>query len=88
MRAAVHEQRIARYVARVFRRQEQRHAADILLGLRFRLSADDGSVLKEGPRELRDPGLALDAAAYRDDPLRYEKALIDGWLEREFKALR
>ena len=58
------------------------------VGLRFRLSAADGSVLKEGARELRDPGRALDAAAYRDDPLRYEKALIDGWLEREFKALR
>jgi len=55
------------------------------IDLTFRLTAADGSLLKEGERKLREPVFALTGSAYRDDPLRYEKALLDTWLERELK---
>lgn len=56
------------------------------IDLNFRLAADDGKVVKEGARELRDPAFLLGANRYADDPLRYEKALIDRWLEQELKG--
>jgi hypothetical protein len=39
--------------------------------------------VKEGSYQLRDPAFLMTAALYSDDPLRYEKALIDNWLEPE-----
>jgi hypothetical protein len=57
------------------------------IDLRFRLAAADGSLLKEGECKLRDPAFMATALLYfRDDPLRYEKALLDDWLERELSA--
>ena len=53
------------------------------IDLTFRLAADDGKVIKEGARGLRDPAFLAGANGYPDDPLRYEKALIDRWLEQE-----
>ena len=53
------------------------------IDLSFRLAADDGKVIKEGARELRDPAFLAGASRYPDDPLRYEKALVDRWLEQE-----
>jgi Protein of unknown function (DUF3016) len=56
------------------------------IDLSFRLAAGDGKVVKEGERLLRDPAFLVSANRYPDDPLRYEKALIDRWLEQELKA--
>ena len=56
------------------------------IDLNFRLAADDGKVIKEGRRTLVDPAFMLGANRYPDDPLRYEKALIDRWLEQELKG--
>jgi DUF3016 family protein len=53
------------------------------IDLHFRLTGADGSVVKEGERKLRDLAFLMTTVLYRDDPLRYEKALIDDWLERE-----
>jgi len=47
------------------------------------LVVDDGKVIREGARKLRDPAFLAGANRYPDDPLRYEKALIDRWLEQE-----
>jgi hypothetical protein len=55
------------------------------IDLSFQLMDADGSVLKEGKRSLRDLAFQVSGATYRDDPLRYEKALIDGWTERELQ---
>lgn len=41
---------------------------------------------REGERKLREIRFTGSVAAYRDDPLRYEKALLDAWVEREFGA--
>lgn len=55
------------------------------IDLRFRLASADGSVLKEGERRLRNLAFGVSGAMYRDDPLRYEKALLEDWLERELR---
>jgi len=53
------------------------------IDLTFRLASDDGKLIKEGARELRDPAFLAGANRYPADPLRYEKALLDRWLEQE-----
>jgi hypothetical protein len=58
------------------------------IDLDFQLMNGDGSVLKEGKRSLRDLAFQVSGATYRDDPLRYEKALIDRWTERELQPVR
>jgi hypothetical protein len=55
------------------------------IDLSFRLTASDGSLVKQGERRLRDPFMS-GGVVYRGDPLRYEKALLDDWLERELPA--
>ena len=56
------------------------------IDLSFRLAAGDGKVIKEGARELRDPAFLASANRYPGDPLRYEKTLLDHWLEQELKG--
>ena len=56
------------------------------IDLAFRLASGDGKVVKEGARELRDPAFLAGANLYPGDPLRYEKALVDRWLEQELKG--
>ena len=53
------------------------------IDLTFRLAGSDGKLIREGDRKLRDPAFLLGANAYPDDPLRYEKRLIDRWLDEE-----
>ncbi len=55
------------------------------IDLDFRLLAADGSVVKEGKRNLRDPGfLSSPSLGFANDYLRYEKAMLDEWMLREF----
>jgi hypothetical protein len=54
------------------------------IDLGFALTRADGTVLREGRRELRGTGYPLDPRVDPSDPLRYEKALLDDWLAREF----
>ena len=55
--------------------------------LAFRWTDEQGKVVREGERDLtnldyqRDPRAALSR-----DSLRYERALLDEWLERELRA--
>jgi hypothetical protein len=57
------------------------------IDLRFRLTRADGSVVKEGERTLRDPGF-MTGTSYPNDNFRYEKALLDDWMDREFAPAR
>lgn len=52
------------------------------IDLRFRLEDATGEIVAAGERRLRDPFL-LAARHGASDPLRYEKALLEDWLERE-----
>lgn len=52
--------------------------------LRFRLTAADGKIVKEGERKLRDNAFLMGVGRYANDSLRYEKTLLDGWLDDDF----
>ena len=56
--------------------------------LDFRLLRADGTVEREGHRELRDTQFLARTGPGRADLLRFEKALLDRWLEREFATPR
>lgn len=50
--------------------------------LNFTLYGADGKVLREGSRKLRDPAFLLGSMGADQDPLRYEKSLINRWLRQ------
>jgi Protein of unknown function (DUF3016) len=50
----------------------------------FRLGIADGGMSEEGAVSLSGLPVAA-AAAYGEDPLRYERALLDAWLERKLR---
>ncbi|OOG37526.1 DUF3016 domain-containing protein [Rhodanobacter sp. C05] len=52
------------------------------IDLDFTLYGADGKVLREGSRKLRDPAFLNHNMASDQDPLRYEKSLIDLWLRK------
>ena len=54
------------------------------IDLRYTLTTADGKLVRSGEATLRDPAFLSRAAANRDDPLRYEKRMLDDWLRREF----
>jgi hypothetical protein len=59
------------------------------INLTFRLTDAEGRVVKEGKRELRDLAFLMKITmAFRDDPLRHEKALLDDWLSHELPRVR
>lgn len=54
--------------------------------LHFRLSNAEGKVWKEGTRSLSDPAFLDRPLPAPDDPLRYEKRLIEEWLAQEIEV--
>ncbi|QEI07751.1 DUF3016 domain-containing protein [Pigmentiphaga aceris] len=54
--------------------------------LSFTLLSADGTILRAGQTRLRDTTFMMRMNHYSDDPLRYEKALIDDWVSRAFPA--
>lgn len=48
----------------------------------------DGAVLDQGTRSLRDLGFLSSSPRSTDDPLRFEKRMIDDWVRREFGPRR
>ncbi len=57
------------------------------LALEFQWIGADGKVIRRGERVLTNLDFQRDPrAALSNDPLRYEKALIDAWLEREISV--
>lgn len=59
------------------------------IALRFELADAQGTVLGTGERSLHDSAfMSRGRGGYINDPLRYEKALLDDWIEREFGAAR
>lgn len=58
------------------------------INLRFELTDDTGAIIQAGERRLRDSAFLTSTRYYRSDPLRYEKALLDDWLERALPQRR
>jgi hypothetical protein len=56
------------------------------MDLHYKVLAADGSILREGDSKLRDLGyLQRTVNVFATDPLRYDKRLLDDWLNREFR---
>lgn len=59
------------------------------IDLHFKLIASDGATIREGDAKLRDGAYLQRAVIYdSNDPLRFDKRLIDDWLKREFGPKR
>jgi hypothetical protein len=58
------------------------------IDLDFRLMRADGSVEREGRRELRNAGFMWSTSPVNRDQLAFEKELLDDWLKRELDAKR
>lgn len=60
------------------------------ISLQFRRLGEDGSVLAEGSRDIRDSGYLMGspAAGVGSSHLYYEKRMIDGWLRDELRPDR
>jgi hypothetical protein len=57
------------------------------IDLDFKLVGADGTVRAQGSRKLSDMSYLTGSTRVGDqDPLRYEKQLLDDWLRKEFKA--
>jgi len=54
------------------------------MDLEFKLTDASGAVIKEGKRQLRDLAFMSNISIDRNDGLRFDKALLDDWLRREF----
>jgi len=55
------------------------------IALTFKRVAADGTTLAEGERKLTDPAFLMNSstAGLASDPFRFEKSLIERWLQRE-----
>lgn len=53
------------------------------MDLEFKLTGADGTVIKEGKRQLRDLAFMSKLSINRSDMLRFEKALLDDWLKSD-----
>jgi hypothetical protein len=56
------------------------------IDVHYKLLASDGSTLREGDKKLRDGAYLQRAVNDSTDPLRYDKRLLDDWLNRELRA--
>jgi hypothetical protein len=54
--------------------------------LQFRILGADGAELRAGARRLRDSNYLTHAAPVTADQLRYEKALLLDWLQKELRG--
>ena len=53
------------------------------MDLEFKLTGPDGAVLKEGKRQLRNLAFMSTLSINQNDALRFDKALLDDWLQSE-----
>jgi hypothetical protein len=58
------------------------------IDLDFKLVRADGSVEREGHRQLRDAGFMWSTSPVTREQLAFEKALLDAWLQKEFPSAR
>ena len=56
------------------------------IDVEFKLTGADGTVIKEGKKQLRDLAFMMKLSINRDDAHRFEKELLNDWLRSEFKA--
>lgn len=54
--------------------------------LEFERVAPDGHIIAQGERKLVDAAYLQGVSALNSDPLRYEKVMLDRWVQRELRA--
>ena len=54
------------------------------IDLHYTLTTGDGTLVRKGEDSLRDAAFLSRATMNREDPLRFEKRMLDDWLRREF----
>jgi len=54
------------------------------IDLNFTLLSADGTILRAGQTRLHDASFMMRMNRYSDDPLRYEKSMVDDWVSRAF----
>ncbi len=54
------------------------------IDLNFTLLSADGTILRTGQTRLHDASFMMRMNRYSDDPLRYEKSMVDDWVSRAF----
>lgn len=55
----------------------------------YKVTDASGAVVKSGEKKLLDMGFQMRiTSGFRDDPLRYEKAMLDDWLAQELPAAK
>lgn len=55
------------------------------IDLSFRVTDQSGAVIKEGERQLRDLSFLMNLRLNSQDPLRYEKTLLDDWMRKDVR---
>jgi hypothetical protein len=55
------------------------------IDLHYKLFAADGSLIRENSSQLRDLSYLQHTVPFQNDPLRYDKRLIEDWLRKEFR---
>jgi hypothetical protein len=59
------------------------------INLSFRLVDAEGNIIKQGQRELKDLAFQMRiTSAFQDDPLRYEKSLLDDWMREDLPRVK
>jgi hypothetical protein len=57
------------------------------MSLSFQITDADGNVIKEGARRLTDLNFMNNLGLIgRNQPLYYDKALLDDWVQKELKS--
>jgi Protein of unknown function (DUF3016) len=54
------------------------------MDLHYKLVAADGSTIREGDSKLRDMAYLQHSVPFENDPLRFDKRMLDDWLTKEF----
>lgn len=58
------------------------------MDLSYKVTDASGKVVKEGKRQLRDLSFMMNLSLRRDDPIRYEKDLLDRWMRDDLKPAK
>ena len=58
------------------------------IDLQFRVKDASGNVIREGERKLRDLSFMMNLRLNNNDPLRYEKTLIDDWMRKDVRPTK
>ncbi len=58
------------------------------IDLNFRVIDASGHVIREGERKLRDLSFMMNLNLNNNDPLRYEKTLIDDWMRQDVRPTK